>query len=676
MKLKILLMFLLTAFLSLAMVSAAQVLITSAPVFTTPVNHDAGTFTVTFDVENTGTSAETVSFTSTVATGAGKATANIPSIANVELTVPPAPGFKKTVSVTGTFSPNQNGEIDLTITAKPSSVGNTGDSEQFKIKITDKPSLAVSSTTISSNDTKATIKITNNGNIDFPTVNIQIPVITGATFSFTSPISLNKGTSKDVEVTVQTTPSLNIGTNPATVTARDSLNQAPQAQGTITINKNFCDAGEKGTDLEIKNVKIDNGDGDDEEWTPLDEIEIEVEVSNEGTEKIQDVFVEIGLYNTQGRNVINDMDNLDDEQIDLGSIKDDKEDTAIFTFTIPSDFDSDNYKLVVKTFSKDIGEDKLCDSTSSDLDNDFFQRISGDREEDEDKHIIFHDIIITPSPAQCGERIQVTGTIVNIGDTDYSDQISVTILNQELGLNLEQVVRKSFDEGDEEVVDFEFDVPANAAQKLHTLEFQTLYDYDEDDNTYDLESDTIFRQTFRVEGNCIAGPTTGPTTGPVQPGKQNVQITADLDSETPEAIAGQQVVVNARIRNIGDSETSYAIGIEGNSEWSRLVSINPRVVSLTPGQSEEVAIVLSINQDASGENDFLIRANYDGFTAEQEVVLTVSSQGQQPPAQISPVVEHLRTNWFIYLIILVNIILIIAIILVIRSMVAPSRPAM
>ena len=427
----------------------------------------------------------------------------------------------------------------------------------------------------------------------------------------------------------------------------------------VSFVGSFCKNGEIGTDLEITKVTIDNADGDDDQWTPLDEIDIEVEVSNEGQEKVKEVHVELGLFDSQGKNVIKDMDDLDNEEIDVGSIKDDDEDTAVFTFKVPADFETDNYKLVVKAFSDDLGEETLCIAHSSDLDEDFFQTIDGEREEDEDKHIVFHKINVSPAQVQCKERVQVAGEVINIGDTDYEDQVRVNIFNQELGVNLDKVVKKDFDQGDFETVDFEFLVPDKVEEKIYTLDFTTYYDYDTDDNTYDVSSQDKFTGTVRVQGNCEQEDAT-----------KDVRITAELDTETPEAVAGKQVIVNAELENTGDTETTYSISVLGNSAWSSVVSVDPQTVTLTPGESREVNIVLRINSDASGDKEFTIKTSFENQTTEQKVAFSISPSETTNP-QLGPFVESIRSNWFIYLIIIINIILIIAIILVIRSMVSP-----
>lgn len=453
------------------------------------------------------------------------------------------------------------------------------------------------------------------------------------------------------------------------------VTNAANSQDTITIPvsfvSSFCKAGEQGDDLEITEVRIDNSDGADDEWSPLDDITIRVEASNNGNEKVKNVYIELGLFNEKGKNIINKMDNFDSSRIKLGNIKDGDQDSSEYTFTVPSDFEAENYRLVVKAYGDDIGESKLCVSQSSDLDSDFYQSISGERETDEKKQVIFTNIKVTPSPAQCGDKIQITGEVANIGDEDYSDQVKVNLYNADLSLNIDQIARGDLDQGDSRVVDFEFDMPRNAVEKSYVIDFRTFYDYDDNDETYGFQSDERFTQSVRVEGNCNTGSTTEE--------ESNVVINAQLNEETPQAIAGKQVVIDATIRNTGSVDSTYAISVVGNEDWSQLVSIDPQGVKVAPGQSKTVTIILSVNPTVvEGEKDFLIRTSFGGRSKDQRVsMLVTNNEGTSTgESQLDPLVNHLRTNWFIYLIILVNVILIVAIILVIRSMVSPSPHAL
>jgi hypothetical protein len=442
----------------------------------------------------------------------------------------------------------------------------------------------------------------------------------------------------------------------------DPLNSSNNQSESLTFQfqNSFCSNGENGTDLEISGVDLNNKDGDDNEWGPLDEITIDVEVSNVGSDRVKEVNVEIGLIDSNGKNIVKDLEDLDNKRIDLGSINDGNDKTATFTFKVPTDFESASYRLVIKAYSDDKGEKMLCTSSSSELSNTYYESIDGIREEDEDRHVVLNNIMITPATAQCQDKVQVSAEVVNIGDTDYEDQVKVILFNRELGLNLEKVLRENFDQGDSSIVDFEFDVLKNITEKTYTLEFKTYYDYDVDDETYNLVSDQTFTKSFIVSGNCRAEQTTIPSVG----------ISADLDSETPEAVAGKQVIIVVTLRNTGTTETTYDVSISGNSAWSSLVSIDPQRLIISQGQSKDINIVLNIDKDAKGNKELTFRANYAGKTTEQKVALEVV---EETKTTVYNLADHIKENWFIYLIVLVNIILIIAIIAVVKRMLSPAR---
>jgi len=447
------------------------------------------------------------------------------------------------------------------------------------------------------------------------------------------------------------------------VNAQNASNTADSYNQTIPLKflNTFCKYGENGTDLSITSVKINNNIGDDNEWKPFDEIKITMKVENVGDEKVTGVESELGIIDSSGKNIINNMDNLNDKKISLSSITDGKEKTAEYTFTVPSDFDEDTYYVVVKAY-KSGKEAELCTSLS-DLESSYYETVTGTRESDTEKQVIVSKIVTSPeSTAQCGDKVQVSADVSNIGDEDYEDQFKVTMINKELGINQEQIVREDLDQGDSYNVNFDFDVPANVAEKVYILEFKTYYDYDEDDNTYAEVSDRKFTKSITISGNCKTQTST--STKPV--------ITAELDSETPEAIAGKQVIINSNIKNPGDTSTNYRISVYGNSAWSSLVSIEPESMTVAPGSSQNMRIVLNVDAEAQGEQELTIKATYGNnneLSSEQKVVLTVN----QPEVQFGSFMTHLKNNWFIYAIVIVNLVLIIAIIIVIRRMLSPRR---
>ncbi|MEK6844021.1 MAG: putative S-layer protein [Nanoarchaeota archaeon] len=263
-------------------------------------------------------------------------------------------------------------------------------------------------------------------------------------------------------------------------------------------NFNFCKVGETRRDLRISNINIDNSADDDEEWEFLNNIEIEVDIENVDEDDINDIIVELGLFDPKGRNQVGDLEfkNVDEEKVNLGTIKAKDKETAIFLFRIPSDIELGNYKLVIKTYSDDWGEVNQCTSISDDLDNNSFQIINIDREEDEGKFIAFDNIRLVPSPATCGDNIKLIADMYNIGDFNQ-DRIKVKLTSPELNLNLEQEILEDLDQGDKNIITFEFVIPRNLENKDYVLGLEAEYDYR--NSSYREVSDESTKFTLKIE---------------------------------------------------------------------------------------------------------------------------------------------------------------------------------
>jgi len=451
----------------------------------------------------------------------------------------------------------------------------------------------------------------------------------------------------------------------ANITATDAANSTNTLSQTVPITfvSDFCTNGENGTDLSITRVDVRNNNGDDTTWNPTDAISVKVEVSNEGTTSIKSSYVEIGLIDSSGKNVINNMDNLADKKIKIGTISDGKSISKTFTFNVPVDINAEDYKLVVKAYSTDKGGQKaLCTAHSSDLDTNYYQTITGERETDENKQVIVDSVILSPDTAQCADNIQLSGDVVNIGDTDYSDRIKVTLVNKELGLSQVNQLQTDLNEGDSSSFTFDFNVPQNVTEKTYTLEMRTYYDYDTTDGTYGITSDQTFTKDLVVKGNCQA---TTPVTTNTAP-----TITAGLDPSTPDAVAGKEVLFKATIRNNDVKDNTYTISVTGNTAWSSLVSVDPQTITVPAGQSKDVTVDLNIDSSATGDKQLSIQAAYGNNQVKtQGVSVTVTPA---TPA-LGSFGQNLSQNWFIYVIILVNVILIVAIIAVIVKMMGRPR---
>jgi len=437
---------------------------------------------------------------------------------------------------------------------------------------------------------------------------------------------------------------------------------------TITLNfiSGFCENGElKGqiTEgeryLEIISIK-DKSSSTDWEWKPRDDVDIDVKVkfrSDDNDDSI-DGIIKIGLYDTETNEFI-DLDDEDDLEREI-SLDEGESTTERFTITIPVEdiYDSSSrYKLYVKAY-EDGEEDTLCTDHE---DSDYFQDIKIEK----NSYDVILDNIDLTTPVPCGEEAEVTATLYNIGTHD-EDKVIARIYNKELDVDLTSDVY-SLDEGDSQKVSFTFRIPEDAEEKIYTLKLWTEFKYKKSSETYREQSDD-YTYTLKVEGNCKAEEI------------KSALITAELDSETPEAIAGKQVIVKSTIKNTGNTATTYTISVYGNSAWSSLSAIDPQTITLNPGESKDVNIFLDIDKDTEGEKRLYIQLKDtqgniikvklpDGQIADSQGVELVIQKGVTQDV----IINHLKENWFIYLIALINIILIIAIIAVVKSMV--RRPS-
>ncbi len=259
----------------------------------------------------------------------------------------------------------------------------------------------------------------------------------------------------------------------------------------------FCKSGEVGEDLEIKSIEINNRDGNDDEWTLLDEIEIEVEIENDGSENIEEVIVELGFFDEDDDNLANELDFLsrDDEEIDLGKVKNNDEETAIFRFRLPADISDGDYELRIKVYSEDIGEENLCVESSDDFSDDNYEKIEVKQEEDEGKFIVFDDVMLIPEAPLCGETVTLRADLVNIGDEDQA-RVKVNIRSDEMGIDYSEEFGDEIEEGDREEISFTFKIPQDADNQEYILELTAEYDYK--NGIYRQISDTIKRIPIQV----------------------------------------------------------------------------------------------------------------------------------------------------------------------------------
>ena len=419
----------------------------------------------------------------------------------------------------------------------------------------------------------------------------------------------------------------------------------------LKFQSDYCDYGEfeetisEGTRyFEIISIR-DLSSGDDWEWKPLDEIELEVKVkfySDDEDDEI-DGIIQIGLYDTEKKEFVEFDDDDDSLERDI-SLDEGEKITETFFLKIPVEDVEDSssrYRLYVKAY-EDGDEDNLCVSNG---DGEYYQEVKIQKSSHE---VILSKLeFITTEPIPCEEVVEIKVRASNIGRSD-EDKVKVSLYNSELNLNLNSEDFRLY-EGDSKEITFTFKIPKNAEEKTYKLYLYAHYRYSDSSEIYRDESDSYILP-LKVEGNCNTDTT-------------NLQIIAELDPLTPEAIAGNQLVIRATLKNIGTLATTYSLSIEGNSAWSSLISIEPQILYLEAGQSRDVTIFLDLDENAEGEKEFTIKAVYGDKITEQKLNVFVNKEANTA----SEIVNYLKNNIILFSIVIVNIILIIIIIVVIKK---------
>jgi len=530
-------------------------------------------------------------------------------------------------------------------------------------------SVSPTTVTLTKSTDSTTFKITNTNAVNSTTITIpQFADVTDSDGNIVdiltdlTSVTLAAGAEQTVTVSYSTFPE---GLNPGVYTTTSTITDGTDTiTVTLDLVNDFCQFGELNKSGITLEIDISNdGEGEDDEWLPRDEIEVEVEITNDNEFDLDDIQIELALFErSSGKNIADDLIWISkgDEEVDIGDVDEDEDEEHIFRFKVASDMgvDDNNYILMVKAFP-DNDEDEICIDSTSDFTRTYYTNINIDREDEDDRQIIFENIEITDDqPIPAGMEVTVKTKVYNIGEEDQ-DKVKVKLFNSALGVDLFHVIDDFETDDSAKTIEFTFIIPEDAEGKLHTLGLIALYDYDDDeDEAEDLAYDEESEQTsvhLRVQEE--------PTE---VPGGTITASATKLSDETPNAVTGKSVTVETQIENTGTADATYTISVSGVSSWATVDSISPETFTLAPGETQDVSVTLDIDKSAeAGDREFTLTADYGVGTAEQKVLLDV-----EKGFSIGNFSGGLSDNWFIYTVIVIDIILILAIIIAVRRMVS------
>jgi len=412
--------------------------------------------------------------------------------------------------------------------------------------------------------------------------------------------------------------------------ANGTVNSLESQELEFEVNDEACSVADNGNlDIRIRELDVESGFGEDNEWFPLDQIEVEIEVENNGGDDIDDIEIEWGLYNRDTGKWI-----VDDKESDF-DLKDGKDETVLITFTLDEDVDefseSDEYVFYAWATGEDTDNDDE-DTCASDLEN---IEIIVERD-----FVVLSDIT-APEIVSCGAEVQITADVWNVGEDDQ-DEVYVYVYNKELGL-AEDVVIGDIDAFEDDQFTFDFIMPEDSVEKTYGIKL-SVYDEDNDlyENDYD-DDEANFNVIIKVEGSCSTG--------------AEAAVSANLLSGGQ---AGKELVVKATITNTGDSLTTYSLSAADYTTWASLAQLDQSTIVLSAGSSQDVLITFDVNKDSIGEQLFdleIVSGNEAVLT--QPVSITITKAGWS--------ITGLAVggdNWYLWGIGFLNIILVIIIILV------------
>jgi hypothetical protein len=590
-----------SSILSLIVLSSlASAGLTITPLDSTNLNSLKGvTIPISFNL-TASTDYSSLTWNNTITSGASFSTStSLPSSLSAGTTT-----ISGTITIPSSFSGSK--DVKLNLDVRNGTDASTANTKQYTINLYSLNIQVSQSLTRSAN---ATVTISNTGSLPLNSINLSLSNSKVA-LNDASLFNLNVGASKQLIAYFTTVPS-DLDSSTIILTAKD-INNATDTQTIGGIAPKFCKAGNVGN-LSIKNFDVTNkGEGEDDKWNPLDEIEIEVEVKNEGDSSISRVYVDIAILDSTGKDVTDDF-NIDDDSIDLGRIKDRDAETAIFTIKdLPSDLDEEDYKLFVKAY-KDGSESSNCADTSSDMNKNNYHLISVEKAFD--RGVAVKKSELEQIQASCGDTVDFKFNVYNVG-SDKEESVLVLIENPALGLKQYRVISDLRADEKEEAA-FNFAVPKNLTKTEYPIYISTFFEYDGDGDIYDEDSydsssfddmDENYEARLKIL-QCASQETA------------KSAISASLKSS---AKVGEDMVVEATVSNIGTEAKDFVITASDYESWAKLVSIEPQVANIPAGASKVVTI--KFNPTKSGTQTFNIKSIADGKTTTQLVQTTISEK--------------------------------------------------
>ncbi len=513
------------------------------------------------------------------------------------------------------------------------------------VSVPESSSLSVSDSTFTRKTTSITVK--NEGNTGLTEINLTYSGEFDVNFS-ENDFDLTAGEEKEITLKLDSDfDDLKYGENSIIVNANSS--NGDYAGGEVIYNKGYAGDISNLGELVFDELtfSVEEGLGEETKIYPFDKIKIETSLDNKGNYDVEDIEIEICLYDIKDDKCVLDEGymEINEDDFDLEKGKDmDLE--IVFT-------------LDPKKLSETNDDYSFLISAKGELEGDKAEEENVDGEETatsalKDLNVKLKEYLVIKNLdldvfVPCDSEIQFRPKIWNIGDDKIpEDEIFVKVENEELGIS--EVVE--FDSGINPLGSSNFDVlvriPEGVEEKIYPITF-TVYD-DKDMEEKDIyeggvdDEKAIYTSNVDVTGLWCAHF--------YDEVKKSNMIDASLKKGRK---SGDEFVLNVTITNPEDEPVTYELGYI-NSNWTESISINPSQITLDVGESENVEITLQSKENVSGKQIINWNIGKDGIVVAEFKL----------PIEVKKSKGIKDWNWEAIL----NVLLIIAIILIIVKIIS------
>ncbi|MFH1591827.1 MAG: putative S-layer protein, partial [Candidatus Woesearchaeota archaeon] len=266
-----------------------------------------------------------------------------------------------------------------------------------------------------------------------------------------------------------------------------------------------------------------------DEFAPMEEMELEIEVENNGDKDIDDVIVEAFLFVKDP--TAGEFDRVEDIESDEVNIAEDEKEEFLLTLEVPdSDIDEDDdYILFVKAYESGHEEDHCAE-----------EEIEIDIERK--KHqVVISEFDLSSYELSCGGFITANIDLENLGTSEEEDMF-VALNIPELGLEevSPRFTLEEFDGNNDISKKLSLKIPSDIKSGTYALIAGAVFDDDEE---------TEVKEKQIIINDC-------------EPGEIVYELKTDVDLESVfERNRGDSIVFPIEIMNTGDRFAEYQVVI-------------------------------------------------------------------------------------------------------------------